>query len=287
MIPVWKIWAERWIAAYLALSALPMIFGPGAQAATMKLALQQLVLAAAVVMFSRFVQRKPGLGWLSWAFWFPLLPWVYGQMDVVQRSLKRPLYDSMVQGWEQKLFPFSPALEWSQRWPWWWFSELMHFFYFTYYLVLPILILRLLRRGLETRARLSLAGGIATLVVCYAIIDFFPVQGPRPVLPGLASNLHGPFWMLTHFITDKAACAAAAFPSGHVALTMAVFVMGLRWDSRLAWFYGLCVLGIWAGTVYGRFHYVVDGLAGILIGAICAGVAVQALDNMAEEDMPL
>jgi membrane-associated phospholipid phosphatase len=283
----WKPWAERWVGAYLLLTSVPMVFGPGANRETIVGAMQQWLVAAAVLMLSRYFHRAPRWEWLSWAMWAPLLPWTYGHIDLVQRALKRPLYDTEVQAWEKGIFGLSPALEWSRSWNYLLFSELLHAFYFAYYLVLPLLILRLLKRGLNTRARLTLAGGVATLVGSYVVNIAFPVQGPRPIQPPLSPDLRGWFWQLTHYICDQGAAAAAAFPSGHVALAALVLGLGFAWDRRWTPVYLVLLLGIWAGTVYGRFHYVVDGVAGLALGLICAYGTWWALGEMAEEDMPV
>lgn len=273
--------AELWLSAFLVISALPELLGPGANQQTVKVALIQLLLAALVPVVGRWSRSlKPPLDWLGWMMWAALLPWTYAQIDTVQRSLALPFQDGRVESWDVALLGFSPALRWSESMPYLGLSEPLHFFYFLYYAVLPTLLIRLLRRGAVQQAYGSLLAGVSTMTVCYGISGLFPVQGPRPLLAPLPPELHGPFWTITHGII-KGAAAAAAFPSGHVALAAAVTTAAWHWDR--AWFplYVVWTLGIWSATVYGRFHYAVDGLAGTLVAVSMASWAVSRLRTSA------
>ena len=268
-------WAEAWLGGYWVVTAMILIFGPGMSAASVKLALMQLGAAALLYMMSTWVERHPDWAKLYWVPWIPFFIWTYSNIDTVQRVLGQPLHDKLVQGWERAVWgKFSPAMEWSQLWPWLFFSEFLHLCYVTYYFMMPVLLIRLLSRDRNDLARLALCGGVSSLVASYIITIYFPVQGPRPLYPPLAVGLHGPIWTLTHAMLKKAAAAAAAFPSGHTSLAVATACLGWRWDRKWAPLYVIWGSGVVAATVYGRFHYTVDVFAGILVGVLCAAAVM-------------
>lgn len=265
-------WAESWLATYWVVTALILIFGPAATAATIKLALVQLCAAAALFMLSHWVDRHPGFTWIFWLQWLPSFLWTYKNIDVVQKVLQRPLYESTVVGWEEAIWgSFSPAMQWCKLWPSLYFSEFLHVCYLTYYLMMPVLVVRLFHRQRGDLARLAGTAAVISLVTCYIIADLFPVQGPRPLSPPLPAELHGPVWTLCHDLLKKGAAGAAAFPSGHTALAIVTLLVGWRWDRRLLPLYLIWGLGVAAATVYGRFHYSVDVLGGVVVAAVSAG----------------
>ncbi|MBS2037810.1 phosphatase PAP2 family protein [bacterium] len=269
-------WGEAWFAGYWLLSSLLLLFGPHYTKASVQLGLLQLTAAAALMMFSSWCERHPNPGkWLFWVAWPPCFFWTYNNIDMVHQVLGWPTQDALVQSWEHGLWgSIDPALHWSQAWPWLWFSEFIHICYITYYAMMPVLIIRLLRRDREDLGRLALAAGVCSLVCCYTINIFFPVRGPRPLYPPLAESLHGPVWTFCHSMLKKAAAGAAAFPSGHTSLSVTTAILGWRWDRKLFPFYGIWAAGVVSATVYGRFHYSVDVLAGVLLALWAAGLVL-------------
>lgn len=279
-------WAEAWLATYWVVTALILIFGPGANADTIKLAVTQMVAAGGLYVLSSWVDRHPAFIWLFWAQWLPSFLWTYKNIDVVQKVLKRPLFESTVVGWEKMIWgDFSPAMQWCKLWPSLYFSEVLHVCYLTYYLMMPILIARLLYRQREDLARLAGTAAVVSLVTCYAVADVFPVQGPRPLYPPLPADLHGPVWTFCHSLLKQGAAGAAAFPSGHTALAMVTAFVGWRWDRKLLPLYGLWAVGVAAATVYGRFHYSVDVLGGVFVAGLAAGAMIYC-DPGDEDENP-
>jgi membrane-associated phospholipid phosphatase len=63
-----------------------------------------------------------------------------------------------------------------------------------------------------------------------------------------------------------------AFPSGHTAIAIVVLAMAARYQRRL--FYPLLVItvSLMISTIYLRYHYVIDVIAGVLLAVLCLGV---------------
>lgn len=262
-------WAEGCMSLYWAATSLVLLLSPQHTLEGVKLGLLQLLACLGLGILSSWCDRHERWDWLRWMPWLPLFVWTYKNVDKVQQALPRPAIDTLLQNAEQALWGCQPALVWSQKWDWLVFSEFLHLCYLTYFLLVPILIVRLLRREREDLARLALTGGVCSLLLCYVGNIAFPAVGPRHLYPPLAAALQGPVWKFCHAILKEGAAAAAAFPSGHCSLSTASALLGWRWDRPLRPFYVLWAAGVIGATVYGRFHYSLDALAGILVGILC------------------
>jgi membrane-associated phospholipid phosphatase len=64
-----------------------------------------------------------------------------------------------------------------------------------------------------------------------------------------------------------------AFPSAHCAASTVLLVTAFRHDRKAGRALAPVVVLIYASTVYGRFHYVVDVVAGILLALGALAVA--------------
>ncbi len=126
-------------------------------------------------------------------------------------------------------------------------------------------------------------------LVTYALLPFFPSAPPRTVFPGQdLPNVHTELRRLNVWILDHYDIRTSVFPSGHVtAAFSAAFGMLLAFPQRKRFGAGLLVLAIAIAltTVYGRYHYLVDGIAGLLI-SIAAGCISAAVFSPAWRRAP-
>ncbi len=250
---------DRLVQAYLTLTAgflsLGLIHPPTGHNAT-ELVLRILWHLAAIWLIPRL-----GGGLFRLYPFFLLIP-MYSELEIQNRILSGVYYDGTVLAWETRLFGASPAAWLSQVLPYRLLSDWLHFCYLLYYLLLPLLTLRLRQQGRPGAAEQATFTGLATLYTCYLVAVFFPVQGPRPLWPALEPACQGLFWQLCHRLVDNGAVDGAAFPSSHVAWATASALAAWRARCGLTGLYLLIALSISFATVYGRFHYLVDVPAG-------------------------
>jgi membrane-associated phospholipid phosphatase len=105
---------------------------------------------------------------------------------------------------------------------------------------------------------------------CYVLLPFIQLLPPRLVerndQPTVVGHHFRRFnlWLVRH-VTHE----ANTFPSGHVAASAAI-AMVLLWFTPVAGFvFAIIALGIAAGCIVGRYHYVIDVIAAfILAGTI-------------------
>ena len=67
---------------------------------------------------------------------------------------------------------------------------------------------------------------------------------------------------------DLARIRRDVFPSLHVGISFVVWLYAWRNSKRLFWVLSPFTLSLWVSTVYLRYHYVVDGLAGLVLGPL-------------------
>jgi membrane-associated phospholipid phosphatase len=217
---------------------------------------------------------RPGLGRLGQTLReiYPLILLVglYGQLDVLNRGVVQP-HDALVQRWELALFGGQISRDWWQAAPSRFWSTVLHGAYFSYYFIVTVPAAFFLWRGDLVSVRRFVLAVMTTFVVCYLAFIFFPVAGPYYVFPHPAAwFIDNPAARLVYDTLAEGSSYGAAFPSSHVAATVAAATMAALGSRRL----GLLLLGptllLTVGVVYCQMHYGVDALAGLLVGALVA-----------------
>lgn len=245
---------------------------------------QLLALAMPVVIWLlASLETKNSVPWSSVTRdWLPLglvlfgylqVNWFAGSpMDEWQRTWVR-LDRAILDGWGLRTMVESTG---------WWGPSLLEGCYLLTYAV-PAICLGVIhwhgRRGRNDRfLRVFLLGTLGT----YALLPYFPSVAPRLAFPGMdlptvIVPLHQlNLWILGHFDIQT-----SVFPSGHVAAACAA-AFGLwraiperRWLSGLAFLQVALVL---AAIIVGRYHYAVDGMAGVGV-SVLAFVVVEAMSS--------
>ena len=199
---------------------------------------------------------------------FLVLSVCWNELGVLHRIWPRSDHDVLVEGWEQTLFASNLSSSWSLAMPAGWFSELMHGFYAGYYLLafLPLIIAGFFRSEAEaTEARFRL---LMTYLLVFLVYLFFPVMGPAAVHPVLATP-GGFFTTLTGGLRTHGDSLGTAFPSSHVAGSVAMAIGVWRWWGwgwGVVWLSGAMLVAL--ATVYTGNHLVIDVVAGAMMGGV-------------------
>ena len=243
-----------------------------------------LLVAHALFVVLLVLITRPGLGPAGRAVReiYPLLLLVglYSELDVLNGAGAVPVYDALVQRWELAVFGSQVSVEWWRTMPSRFWSALLHGAYFAYYLILvsPAFFFAW-RRDLESLRRYILAV-MTTFVVCYLVFIFFPVAGPYYEFPRPAAwftdNI---FARLVYQTLATGSSYGAAFPSSHVAATVAAALSSARGSRRFGLALVLPTVLLIIGVVYCQMHYGVDALAGLAVGLIMGGVVARYYDE--------
>jgi membrane-associated phospholipid phosphatase len=113
-------------------------------------------------------------------------------------------------------------------------------------------------------------------LLSYAMFPYFPSRPPRLAFPGLSFPIsHNAFRSFNLFLLRKATIHSAVFPSAHVssafAAAWAMFLV-LPQRKALGWALLVYAMSVAVATVYGRYHYAADALAGFLVSLIAAAL---------------
>jgi membrane-associated phospholipid phosphatase len=111
-----------------------------------------------------------------------------------------------------------------------------------------------------------------TLTASYLFFALFPVDSPFYVFPPLGEPFEGHFFYdLVHFVAGQGGARGGAFPSSHVSVATVVLLVLWSRERRLAFALLPIVVGLILATVYGRFHYALDVVAGLTLGVTVFG----------------
>jgi membrane-associated phospholipid phosphatase len=120
------------------------------------------------------------------------------------------------------------------------------------------------------RLLLTLALSMYVGFVGYAL---FPAFGPVGAMTGLRP-------IGDNAATDLVAAygvALGTFPSLHAGISAAVAIDGWRTSRRWGLFYTAIAAAIWLSTIYLRYHWLLDLLAGLVLAAVCTWLAGRVL----------
>src|SRR6266481_1252547 len=147
------------------------------------------------------------------------------------------------------------------------FMQFAYLTYFTYLLVLGgVVYYRRDWRGYWSVMTYSAAG----YAIGYGIAIFFPIESPWFSMAGAWHGplQGGPFTTAINFIEQFGRVRGAAFPSEHVAGSVAA--LWGTWQHRRWLFWAMLplVTCMCVSTIWGRYHYVVDVIGGIVTGTL-------------------
>jgi membrane-associated phospholipid phosphatase len=182
-----------------------------------------------------------------------------------------PKVDGLLLECDRALVGETPAIVWE---PWLrpWLEDLamggyLFFFYYliagpSHYCLRDLCLFRKCMVGLFTLYGVAFMG--------YTVL---PAAGPHCWMT-FATPLHGK-WLLDWTLqpVNVASNSIDVFPSVHVAVSLYLLLFDWKhWRSRFWWVLAPCHL-LWFSTLYLRFHYFVDVLAGGLVGLLGWGMA--------------
>jgi membrane-associated phospholipid phosphatase len=120
------------------------------------------------------------------------------------------------------------------------------------------------------------------ILTAYALFPYFPSEPPRRVFPGdMFPSFDTPFRRLNWALLGGYGIHTSVFPSAHVAGAFAAAFALLRLlpERRwVGWTLLALAVSITTATVYGRYHYAADALAGFAIsmGAYFVGRTLES-----------
>jgi membrane-associated phospholipid phosphatase len=225
----------------------------------------RLFIASGIVVLVAKQDRLASAGHFIRDF-YPLIlfGFFYSETDSLN-NLLFPDFDPFIATVEEYLFGGQPSLQFSVSFPQPWLAELMHFAYFSYYLIVLGVCLYIWRFNNRFFPKTVFVVSVS-FYIYYLIFIAFPVAGPQfYFLPPDNSIPEGClFGKLMHVIHQLGERPTAAFPSSHVGVALILCYLSARYARPLFKFVLLLFVLLCFSTVYLKAHYLIDVIAGFL-----------------------
>lgn len=258
------------VAVYLAFTAGLLVQFRNAIEPWFWLVVLHVTLITGIIALQRVQKlQTPVIGFIR--DWYPvfLVSPLFKEVELLATVVGNWSLTGHIQELESLIFGVQWSLQLSEVLPYPLVSEYLHFCYISYILLLPLVggIWYFGQRWAEFDRLILLA--ITTYLLSYLFFIFFPVDSPFYLVPPPGEPLAGHFFYeLVHWVSSRGGARGGAFPSSHVSVSIVVWLTAFRYDRRLAYLLLPIVLGIAVATVYGRFHYVLDVVAGGLLAIV-------------------
>ncbi len=268
------------------------------------LMLAHVVCIGLVHSLIRFYSTYPNNRLLTFLrHFYPILLYTgfYRETGMLNQMLITGYLDAHLLRFESRLFGFQPGLELMERFPSRAVAEVLYAAYFSYYLMIAGVGLALLVRDQRQFAHyISVVSFVFYL--CYLTYAFMPVIGPRilcreivdvPLPPDVVpatppatppSVQASIFFQLMAWIYEHFETPGAAFPSSHVAVAICTLYFSFLYLRPIRWAHLVMVVLLCASTVYGRYHYVLDVVAGVITAGVLIPVGNRLYERFKETE---
>ena len=227
-----------------------------------------------ILWFCHAMKGKTEGFWYFVREWYPLIvmTFLYKEVGPLVHALTPHTLDAVLARTDETVFLGGGPALW--RWqeahhPARWLNEFFHIGYGFYFFLMPIGGFALWFRSSREHFRTYMFALSLTYYVHYLLFILLPAHSPRFYIPGLREPLQGYFVSdALHKIVEGNAYPGGSFPSSHVAAATVVFLMTYKAVGK--WKFPLLgvTITLFAGTVWGRYHYVSDLAAGLLTGLL-------------------
>ena len=180
-------------------------------------------------------------------------------------------------------------------------TELMHTFYFSYYLILLVgLLITWLasNQGKKRAAPLkpnvssifesALLGMTLSYLLTFTLYPIFPARGPweDPDLMNSLPPLQGIFFTpLVNSILERGAVSGGCFPSSHVSGAWGLIFSLTAALPKTRRVLVTLAIGMSIACIYTRLHHSVDVWAGIVIGLLACWISRRWQDNFSTQQI--
>jgi membrane-associated phospholipid phosphatase len=204
--------------------------------------------------------------------WSPviIIPTNFGELHYLVHSVNPIDLDSLLIELDLIIFGVHPTV-WLEKFSVPWFTEYLQWIYSTFYF-LPIILGGILyRQGRFLEFYFFVFVIVFGFYLSYFGYFLVPAIGPRFTINHLQTEPVTGIWLTTgirDLLNQLENIQRDAFPSGHTEITLLTMIYAKRYSK--SYYYILLVIGISLiiSTVYLRYHYVVDVVAGILLAII-------------------
>lgn len=225
-----------------------------------------------VVVLAKFIAPRLGGFGRFLRGWYPvaLITTTYKELEYLIPRLHPRDFDWQLAAIDYRIFGVHPTL-WLERWHIPLVTEIFQIIYATYYFYPVILGAVLWRKGWAEKFYFWVFILMCGFYLSYLGYVAVPAIGPRFILADQQTiPLSGVFLFETIRGTlDRAeGITRDCFPSGHTEITLLVLYYAWTFHRRTFWWMLAPCSAIIFSTVYLRYHYVIDVVAGLVAASL-------------------
>ncbi len=229
---------------------------------------------AALAMWT--AERADGPRWrMRLGYYAIMMNILFVQLKTIVPPIHPGRADALLQHWDDRLFGGDPSLA-LQGIANPVLTEIMAICYCSFFLYLYVALVRRLFGPLD-QAKAFYAGLFSLYAIGFLGYTMFPASGPYLALADrYSAPLHGSVvTAILLGVYPLGTNGADVFPSLHCAVS--AFILGFDWlyDRRRFWRWLAPIAGLWLSTLYLRFHYGVDILAGFALAGAALLLALR------------
>ncbi len=207
------------------------------------------------------------------------------QLREILPAVSSQAYDARIYAFDLSVFGIEPAA-WLDRYVSPSTTEWFAFFYFLYFFVLAVHVVPMLlwERDLRVLARFSL-GVLLVFTTAHLLYMVVPGWGPYWYLRGTFRHelQGGTFWKLVREAVEVGGAQKDIFPSLHTAVPTFLAIFSFRhrtiFPFKYAWpIVSFVATQIIVATMFLRWHYLVDVVAGLTLAALASVIAHAMAD---------
>ena len=240
---------------------------------------------ALIVFLARRSERLPPAIRVAVDFYpAAFIPFVFESLGPLIAAARGSARDGLLIAADRWLFGVDVTV-WLERFVRPWLTDLLYLCYASYYFFALTLGAVLWRKSPAAARRY-----IFTLSVCYFVsyVGYFlvPALGPRFALASrqtLSLEATPLSRAISVTINQLERTKFDVFPSGHTMIAAAVLLVAWKRERRAFWALLPVGVGLIVSTVYCRYHYVVDVLAGLALAFAVVPIADRLYDRIVKE----
>jgi membrane-associated phospholipid phosphatase len=243
--------------------------------------LSYIVIATGVIVFAIVSSKYKGgkvFTLVRRLYVIPIVFFIYSNIHLYIPLVNPHDYDTTLIAWDLAIFGVNPT-EWIGKLANPLLTEYLQFAYMMFYVLPFILGVEFTLRESDDRffefARIVIFG----FFFSYILYFFMPAIGPRFTIHDFSMiNTELPGIFLTNFFRDLVNAGGGVMPdtvnpaeivnrdcmpSGHTMMTLITILIAFKFKSKYKWIVAVIGFSLIFSTVYLRYHYVVDVVAGI------------------------
>jgi membrane-associated phospholipid phosphatase len=243
--------------------------------------LSYIVIATGVIVFAIVSSKYKGgkvFTLVRRLYVIPIVFFIYSNIHLYIPLVNPHDYDTTLIAWDLAIFGVNPT-EWIGKLANPLLTEYLQFAYMMFYVLPFILGVEFTLRESDDRffefARIVIFG----FFFSYILYFFMPAIGPRFTIHDFSMiNTELPGLFLTDFFRDLVNAGGGVMPdtvnpaeivnrdcmpSGHTMMTLITILIAFKFKSKYKWIVAVIGFSLIFSTVYLRYHYVVDVVAGI------------------------